>query len=349
MKILHCMFGMSVGGAETMLVDIINQQSLTDKVALLIINNHYDDNLVAKLNPKVSVIKLNRNPGSKNPWWYVRLNYTILSINPDVIHVHQNKTVRMLFPMFYHKTWRTIHDLKLTLIKPAFIRHIAISDAVCADVLTRYKGINISTVANGINCDTIRQKELPLCNTTNPFKIVQVGRLEHLKKGQDILLRAVSILKSRGIEDIEVTLIGEGDSEPYLKELAQSLGISGQIHFDGARDRSYVYEHLADFDIMCHPARYEGFGLVIAEGAAALLPVIIPDTGGPFEILGRNGYCETYPAKDEAEGLAEAILSVKNNYPAAMERAVHARKHVMENYSVKSMVKKYRELYLSKK
>lgn len=346
MEILHCMFGMGVGGAETMLVDIINQQSLTDKVTLVIINNHYDKCLVAKLKPEVSVIKLNREPGSKNPWPIIRLNYLVYRINPDVIHVHQSNAVKMLLPIFYHKVWRTIHDLNLSLASPASIRHIAISDAVTHDVSTRYPGINVTTVANGINCDAIRLKERTPAATA--FKIVQVGRLEHLKKGQDILLKAISILKSRGIDDIQVTLIGEGDSESDLKELALSLGISSQIHFDGMRDRDYIYEHLADYDIMCHPARYEGFGLVIAEGATALLPIIIPDIGGPYEILGQGKYCEVYAAKDEAKGLAEAILRVKNNYSQAMERALRAQEHVVENYSIKSMVTKYRELYLSK-
>ncbi|HBI59032.1 MAG: glycosyltransferase [Duncaniella sp.] len=349
MKILHCMFGMGVGGAETMLIDIINRQVLTDKVTLIIINNLYSDNLLAKLKPEVRVIKLNRNPGSKNPWWLIRLNYTVLLLKPDVIHVHQSNAVKMLLPVFYNKVWRTIHDLNLVLAKSATIRHIAISDAVNEDVSTRYPGINVTTVANGINCDSIRQKDYshsPSPATT--FKIVQVGRLEHLKKGQDILLKAVSILKSRGIDDIEVTFIGEGDSEEELKGLARSLGISDKIHFDGMRNRDYIYEHLADYDIMCHPARYEGFGLVIAEGATALLPVIIPDSGGPFEILGQGKYCEVYPANDDAEGLADAILRVKNDYNRAMERALQARKHVIANYSIKNMVNKYRELYLSK-
>lgn len=349
MKILHCMFGMGVGGAETMLVDIINQQVLTDNVTLVIINNLYSKDLLAKLKPDVRVIKLNRNPGSKNPWWLIRLNYTVLMLKPDVIHVHQSNAIKMLFPIFYNKVWRTIHALNLTLAKTAAIRHIAISDAVNEDASTRYPGINVTTVANGINCDSIRQKDYSrFLASATMFKIVQVGRLEHLKKGQDTLLKAVYILKSRGIDDIEVTFIGEGDSDEELKDLARSLGISDKIHFDGMRDRDYIYAHLADYDIMCHPARYEGFGLVIAEGATALLPIIIPDTGGPFEILGQGKYCETYHTKDDAEGLAEAILRVKNNYPCAMERALLAREHVVANYSIKSMVKKYRELYLSK-
>ena len=75
MKILHLIFSFNVGGAETMLIDIINQQIQKHKVALLIINNQYNETLIRKINSKVDIILLNRIPKSRNIVDVFRLNY----------------------------------------------------------------------------------------------------------------------------------------------------------------------------------------------------------------------------------------------------------------------------------
>ena len=49
MRLLHCIFSFNVGGAETMLIDIINQQVQIHEVGLCIINNAYDINLINKI------------------------------------------------------------------------------------------------------------------------------------------------------------------------------------------------------------------------------------------------------------------------------------------------------------
>ena len=40
MKILHMIYCMGVGGAQTMLVDIMNEQCQNDEVHLIVINNY---------------------------------------------------------------------------------------------------------------------------------------------------------------------------------------------------------------------------------------------------------------------------------------------------------------------
>ena len=65
---------------------------------------------------------------------------------------------------------------------------------------------------------------------TNPkdiFKILTVSRLEHLKKGQDLLLEAVARIKGQ----VTIDFIGEGTSLDYLKAKANKLNIENYVHF----------------------------------------------------------------------------------------------------------------------
>lgn len=336
---------MGIGGAETMLVDIANEQSLVDDVTIVIINEHYDKALLEKLSERVKVVRLGRKPGNKNPWYIVKLNYIIGKLKPDVIHAHQSNVLKMLLPSFLSKTCRTVHDLHINLSSVRKVKHIAISDAVGKDIASRYPEAKVVVVPNGINCDSITGKRYH-GKQSKTLRIVQVARLDHLKKGQDLLLKALAILKQKGITDIIVDFIGEGDSENFLHAMASELGIESQVRFLGLRDRSYIYSHLADYDIMCHPARYEGFGLVIAEGIVAGLPVIVSDSGGPAEIIEHGRYGLMFKHGD-AESLAGVMLNAYDNYDDLRQNTEIARRHVVDHYTIRAMVKEYRNCYIS--
>jgi len=164
------------------------------------------------------------------------------------------------------------------------------------------------------------------------------------KKGQDILINAISILKKRNIKNIEVSFIGTGNDIHILKQMADNLGVSEQIHFLGLKDRQYIYSHLKEYDLMCHPARYEGFGLCIAEGIAAMLPILVSDEGGPYEIIkqGRLGYAFQ---SGNAVDCADKIEYILKNYNDAVKLTFPAYEHAMQHYSIKRMVKKYTQSY----
>lgn len=48
---------------------------------------------------------------------------------------------------------------------------------------------------------------------------------------------------------MEVDLIGTGDSIDYLKTLANNLNISDCVHFLGAKEQSYIFKHLHEYDL----------------------------------------------------------------------------------------------------
>lgn len=344
MRIAHCILAFNTGGAETMLIDIINQQVKTEDVFLIIVNDSYQQSLIDCIDKKAKIIFLHRKPGSRSPFSLIRLNMTLLKLRPDIIHIHNSTLCKMVLPFVSRGLFYTVHALQLPLeAVRRGLNLIAISNAVENDVLTRGK-YNIRTIPNGINIDAIAKRDNRSINKENPMRIVQVARLDASKKGQDILIEAIAVLKQRGLSNIDVDFIGEGDSLKMLQEKSRQLNVDGQIHFLGLRNRTYIYSHLKDYDLMCHPARYEGFGLTVAEGIAAMLPVLVSDDGGPYEIICKGKYGMSFKMEDVTD-CADKLEYIYNHYQETMNKTKPAYNYICQNYSIENMVNNYLKYY----
>ena len=111
MKIAHINYSFTTGGAEALLVDIVNEQAKTQDVSVIIINKYYDDDLFKEIDKKVGLYLLNRIPGNKNPFKILSLWRLLIKLKPDVIHCHEHSIIRLLF-LFKAVKVLTIHDVK---------------------------------------------------------------------------------------------------------------------------------------------------------------------------------------------------------------------------------------------
>ena len=337
MKIVHIVFEMQTGGAETMLADIANEQvKRGDDVTILIVNRQESDDVMSTIDPRVHIERFNRTPGAMPLLLMARLNARMLRMRPDIIHLHMHKLTGLLRVM-RRRTLFTVHDLHMPMTYAARSNMIAITEAVAEDVRSRVPNAKIEVISNGINTGAISPRPAGAPHT--PMRVVQVSRLVSDLKGQDILIDAARLLKDRGIE-LALTFIGEGTDLEMLKERARGLNAT----FTGKLTRKEIYAGLRDYDIMCHPARYEGFGLTVAEGMAAGLPLVVPEGGGPWEVADRGRLAEVF-APESAQSCAAALERIVSNYPAALERAARARAHVQARYSVARMVSDYAAAY----
>lgn len=338
MDIVHVIFQMLTGGMETMLADIVNEQvARGHRVELLIVNRGEDPAIMASIDSRVRISRFNRRPGASPLLLMARLNAWMLRRRPDIIHLHMHKLTGLLRVM-RGRTLYTVHCLNTPMTYAARSNMAAISEAVAADVRTRVPGAKIEVITNAINTEEIavRPDGKPL---DRPVRIVQVSRLLTEIKGQDILIDALRLLGERGYQ-VGATFIGEGPDLNALRSRAEGLDVT----FTGNMPRREIYAMLGDFDIMCHPARYEGFGLTVAEGMAAGLPLVIPEGGGPWEVADRGRLAETFEP-ESVESCADALARVIDDYPAALSRAAEARKRVDALYSMRRLVDDYDALY----
>jgi len=261
MKIAHLIYSFTTGGAETMLVDIANEQVKQAEVSIIIINEIFNKTLISKIDKRINVSLINRKEGSRNLFPIIRLNRILLKLKSDVIHCHNHNIIPLLLPSLKKKSVLTVHDVNINakyfkLYKKLF----AISQIVKEDILNR-SSVNATLVYNGICSEKVLQKDKRI--ESDIFKVVIVSRLQHEKKGQHLAIEALKLLKERGITNIQLDFIGSGNSEHYLKNLTVEYGLSDQINFLGLKDREYIYSNLKDYDLLVQPSLYEGFGLTV--------------------------------------------------------------------------------------
>lgn len=341
MRILHVIFSFKLGGAETMLIDIVNEQIKTDnRIGLLIINDMVDDELIFKLDKNITVYRVNRKEGSQNPVDIFKLNQFIFKFIPNVIHIHNSSIIKLIFYPFAKK-YLTVHAMNIdSKYFSKYNKLFAISEAVKEDIIKK-GDYNVYVVINGINIEDIKSKNI---QSKVPQKILQVSRMDSDKKGQDILLKAVAILIHNFKLDLTLDFIGDGPSLQEMKELAKELNIEEKVNFLGLKYRDYVYNNLCNYDLFVQPSRFEGFGLTVAEAMVAKVPVLVSNIDGPMEIIDKGKYGSSFKVGD-IEDCANQILYIYNNYSAVCQKIESAYKRAKENYSIIQTARRYIEEY----
>ena len=132
-------------------------------------------------------------------------------------------------------------------------------------------------------------------------RLLSVGTLKEVKN-HSLLLYAFSMLS---IQDSELMIVGSGELETSLRQLAGELGIADKVIFAGFQSDPTPFYLSADLFVLS--SDYEGFGNVIVEALAQGLPVVSTDCpSGPAEIL-ENGRWGRLVRPGDATALAIAI------------------------------------------
>ena len=344
MRILHPLPGLMTGGQETMIINIANEQAKTEDVIVMIINEDYDENLLSLFDKAVKIVLIGRPRSSKNPLWLLKLNYEIWKQHPEVIQSHYEK-LRTYLIRWGYKFVYTIHDT--TIPRKTLERNIntcAISKSVQKDVIER-TSLRPIVVYNGIKIDNIKKAEaVKPYDKDKEYRIVQVSRLDHLKKGQHILLEAFQLLRKRGYENLRLDFIGEGDSRLHLENIVRENKIEG-VRFLGNQPVEYINKHLCEYNVFVQASLFEGFGLTVAEAIAAKVPIIVSENEGPLEIIDNGKYGLAFKNGD-AEDCANKIEElIRTDSQELQERVDKAWEFVNENFNVKTTAKKYIEFY----
>jgi len=324
-----------------MLVDIVNEQAVGNDVTLILGNDVADGTVLERLNSNVGVRFIGRAPGSWNPWYALRLFHTLRRLSPDVIHVHQESFIRIT-SFLEAPTVLTVHDTRTRLSPHASkcATIYCISEAVRLALLPQQPYSRMMVIHNGIPCSTILQKTR---YGQHPFRIVQVSRLYHEIKGQDVLLHALQhVDKILGPGSVTVDFIGEGESREFLLGLAQELKVDNWCTFLGKQSRATIYENLQAYDLLVQPSRHEGFGLTVVEAMAARVPVLVSDIGGPMEIIGAGRHGYYFRAGDHLDCAAKIIdvveQSRQDTFPDALDRTVE---YVRNQFDIADTARKY--------
>jgi glycosyltransferase involved in cell wall biosynthesis len=138
-------------------------------------------------------------------------------------------------------------------------------------------------VHNGIDLSRFKFSNRSVTKVNRPC-ICFLGALAD-RKGVDILLLALALLKHENGREPCLDIWGSGDPEycRLLKNIADELGIADYVRFMG--HTISIDEILPEYDVLVVPSRGESFSLVALEGMAAGVPVVATKCGGPEEFI----------------------------------------------------------------
>lgn len=127
--------------------------------------------------------------------------------------------------------------------------------------------------------------EPPEPRSGRPVRLISVGSMEHLYKGQDVLLRALAICRRAGLE-FTLILVGDGAKRLWLEDLAERLEVAEAVRFAGQLPSgAAVRQELDQADIFVLPSRQEGVPRAMIEAMARGLPCLGSSVGGIPELL----------------------------------------------------------------
>lgn len=183
---------------------------------------------------------------------------------------------------------------------------------------------------------TARQKLLPDM-VPDTFLVGSLAELHHTK-GFDIALRAVNKTPSR----VHFAILGTGQSQKELRELATTLGIKDRVHFLGYIEDARQY--LKAFDILTLTSRTEGLPYMILEAGLASLPVVATNVGGIPEVIKdkENGFL--FPTEDH-KMLATLLNKLIESPEERKKLGDGLHKTVTSHFSKEEMLRETFSLY----
>lgn len=162
-------------------------------------------------------------------------------------------------------------------------------------------------------------------------------------KGQHFVIKALSELKKRGIENFEYQILGAGQSD-YLIKVANKYNVMEQVKIIGSIPHEDVFNWLKnEIDIYIQPSLQEGLPRSLIEAMSVGLPCIGSDVAGIPELLNDNFVFNRkqnipYQISNMLENITVvgSIEEAKRNFKEAgkynYELLLDKRKKIMQSY-----------------
>ncbi len=260
----------------------------------------------------------------------------ILKGSKHVIHTHSDPGKRYFSKRFF--------DSLVSKFSLVADKIITISDAEFQHLLRLgIKREKLAKVPLGLNIR--RYKKVESKSHLRDF-ILFVGRFEIFHKGIDILFKALKIALEKN-KGLKLVMIGEGDYN-RIKELAKSLSIINNVIFVGRLPSSREgFEQLLEYYSSCRflvlPSRFEPFGLVIIEAISMGKPVVATRVGGVLDILNEKYGFLVEP--ENAGALAKAMIRMyEMSYEELSKLSINALE-ASKLYDIRKVSEEIEEIY----
>jgi glycosyltransferase involved in cell wall biosynthesis len=137
-------------------------------------------------------------------------------------------------------------------------------------------------------------------------------------------------------------ILGDGPERDRLEQLGSELGLGGSLLLPGRAGD--VTAWLKRAELLVHPARWEGFGLVLLEAMLAGLPVVACRVSAIPEVVA-DGESGLLVPPDDPEALAAALERVLADTSLARRLGEGGRERARTEFSVERMASATADVY----
>ncbi|MGC0363371.1 glycogen(starch) synthase [Rhodococcus sp. 27YEA15] len=202
----------------------------------------------------------------------------------------------------------------------------------------------VTVIRNGIDLTTWNFRER--APRSGPPKLLFVGRLEYEKGVQDVIAALPRIRRSH--PGTTLSIAGEGTQFTWLYQQARTHRVARAVDFLGNLDHTELLSWLHGADAIVLPSRYEPFGIIALEAAAAGTPLITSTAGGLGEAVVDGVTGLSFQPGDVA-GLTSAVRELLDDPEGAHTRAVAARARLTSDFDWHEVARETAHVYASAK
>ena len=296
--------------------------------------------------------------------WVYDLKRIVAHVNPDVINIHMpvpglgdmvsHVAGHRPVVIYYHfgsmkkGNWQLdpLIGLYESFLLPSTLRkasQLACGNSYVKEGVLRGVRDKTSIIAPGVDsarfCPALRR-------VTHPH-VLYVGSLnqsdQHKRFGD--LLEACKTLRL-DLPGLHLTAVGGGDGRRMFQEMATRLGIADIVDFRGRLEGDALADAYRNAAVLAVPSLRETFGMVITEGMASGLPVVVVDGGGVRSLVDDGTDGLLVPPRDP-RALAHALLSLLNNPERADAFGEAGRKKVSERFGWSHQVAAFNRILIT--
>lgn len=282
-KIIHFIFNLGRGGAETMMVRVIKELDEYEHVIVTLFpDNHFGEEIQCRL------VCLDLTSLLSLPLAITRFRKLVKREKPDLVHTHlfwptivARLSVPRKIPLITtihafiassieYKNWhiRLIDKFTYKFRKSIIIvvARGALNEYFSFLRLKKYKAYALYTFVDleRFNID----KQITGVNRS-AFRLVSVGALR-AQKNYDFLISAFTQLRD---QDIELHIFGVGDLHTHLQRRIDDskvkVFLKGEVH--------NIQDILPQYDLYVMSSTFEGFSLSVLEAMAMGIPLLLSD------------------------------------------------------------------------
>ena len=349
-KIIHFIFNLGRGGAETMLVRVIKELEEYEHVVVTLFPlNHFGNELQCD-----KLICLNLGSLFSLPWAVFKFRKLVKVEQPAIVHTHlfwptviARAAIPKRIPLITtihafiansveYKHW---HIRVLDKITYRFRNSIIIVVAKGALEeyfyflkLKPYKAYTLYTFVDVNRFDPTKAKpkeDYPV------FRLISVGALR-TQKNHHYLIEAFARLKN---EPIELHIYGVGnlqqDLQQQINETSANVVLKGEV--------KEIEQLMPQYDLYVMSSGFEGFSLSVLEAMAMGMPLLLSDIPSFKEQC--EGLAEYFSLTD-VNDLAQKIkqLSQERNN-SLRERGEKLRQRAISNFTLPQHIEGLRKIY----